>query len=166
MAELEARSFLRPLNRMVREENIPLLGICLGAQLIARRSEEGRRAGLGWVQADVVAFDRSRMDASLRVPHMGWSETWTAESTNIPSIFRNSLKGDSRFYYVHSFHLLCDDPSQAILRTWYGYEFAAGIADGNVIGVQFHPEKSHDHGKRILRAFADWTPTAGAMTHA
>jgi imidazole glycerol-phosphate synthase subunit HisH len=157
MAELTAREFLKPLSHMVLKEKTPLLGICLGAQLIARSSEEGTRAGLGFVHADVVAFDRSRMGPSLRVPHMGWAETWSAESAGLPKVFKQSLEPDCRFYYVHSFHLLCDDPAQAVLRTWYGYEFAAGIADGNVIGMQFHPEKSHDHGKRILRAFANWT---------
>jgi glutamine amidotransferase len=158
MAGLETRNFLQPLDRMVLNEKVPLLGICLGAQLIARRSEEGTRVGLGWVHADVVAFDRSRMDTSLRVPHLGWAETWTVESASIPEVFNQGLEPDSRFYYVHNFHLLCDDPTQAVLRAWYGYEFAAGIADGNVIGMQFHPEKSHDHGKRILSAFANWTP--------
>jgi glutamine amidotransferase len=160
MAELAERGFLQPLNSLVRNDKVPLLGICLGAQLIARRSEEGTGAGLGWVHADVIAFDRDKMDRCLSVPHIGWAETWATKSTKIPSVFKQSLERDSRFYYVHSFHLLCDNPDQAILRTWYGYEFAAGIAAGNVIGMQFHPEKSHHHGKKILEAFAEWIPNA------
>ena len=95
MAQLKARGFLSPLNTLVREQNMPLLGICLGAQLIARGSEEGVCPGLGWVDADVVAFDQARMARELRVPHMGWAETWAhdqAVNTGIlPRTFANTL---------------------------------------------------------------------------
>lgn len=158
MAQLEARGLVPMLNEMVMERGVPLLGICLGAQLIARRSDEGQRPGLGWVTADVVAFDRSRMGPELRVPHMGWAETWVAPGAALPPAFDTAFPEDARFYYVHSFHLACDDPDSAVLRAWHGYEFAAGVAQGNVLGMQFHPEKSHDFGKTVLRAFAGWTP--------
>lgn len=158
MALLEERGFIPAMNEMVIEGGIPLLGICLGAQLIARRSDEGRLPGLGWVAADVVAFDRSRLQAGLRVPHMGWSETWLADGAPLPRAFQDAFAEDARFYYVHGFHLLCDDPRQAVLRSWYGYEFAAGVMRGNVMGMQFHPEKSHEFGRRVLRAFANWHP--------
>lgn len=156
MDELNSRGFIEPLNRMVMIDKTPLLGICLGAQLIARCSQEGTQSGLGWLPAEVVAFERSKMDASLRVPHMGWAETWQAKGALLPRPFQEALPEDARFYYVHSFHLLCDDPAHAILRAWHGYEFAAGVMLGNVMGMQFHPEKSHEFGKRILRAFATW----------
>lgn len=164
MAQLEVRGFLDPLNALVLEKRLPTLGICLGAQLIARGSEEGDRPGLGWVEADVVSFDKTRLSADLRVPHMGWAETWV----HAPALAQGRLSQDlaatlsarSRFYYVHSFHLSCDDPDAAVLRAHHGYEFAAGVAAGNILGFQFHPEKSHAHGKTLLQAFLNWEPDA------
>jgi glutamine amidotransferase len=158
MAQLEELGFIPVLNDMVIGTGVPLLGICLGAQLVARSSAEGRRPGLGWIPADVVAFERSKMNATLRVPHMGWAETWQAKDALLPRPFHDALPEDARFYYVHSFHLLCDNPAHAVLRAWYGYEFAAGVMRGNIMGVQFHPEKSHEFGKRVMHAFATWNP--------
>ena len=164
MAGLAARGFIDALNEKVLHARLPTLGICLGAQLIARGSEEGDRPGLGWVAADVVAFDRSRLGADLRVPHMGWAETWTHAPAlaqgRLPQSIAATLSEQSRFYYVHSFHLLCDDPDAAVLRAHHGYEFAAGVAADNILGFQFHPEKSHAHGKNLLKAFLSWHPEA------
>ncbi|SLN74501.1 Imidazole glycerol phosphate synthase subunit HisH 1 [Falsiruegeria litorea R37] len=164
MAQLEARGFLEPLNERVLHDHLPTLGICLGAQLIARGSEEGDRPGLGWVDADVVAFDRTRIGPDLRVPHMGWAETWAHDPAvaqgRLPKTIAATLSEETRFYYVHSFHLSCDDPDAAVLRAHHGYEFAAGVAAENILGFQFHPEKSHAHGKALLQAFLNWTPDA------
>jgi glutamine amidotransferase len=164
MAGLAERDLIEVLNERVRREGVPLLGICLGAQLIARGSEEGGRAGLGWIDADVVAFDRARLGQRLKVPHMGWAETWVApgaeEAGLWPAQFASSLPADARFYYVHSFHLSCDRPQNAVLRAHHGYEFAAGVVAGNVMGFQFHPEKSHRFGKPLLLAFSRWMPGA------
>lgn len=164
MAELAARGFIDALNEKVLHARLPTLGICLGAQLIARGSEEGELPGLSWVDADVVAFDRTRLGADLRVPHMGWAETWAHAPAvargRLPRTIADMLDDQSRFYYVHSFHLLCDDPNAAVLRAHHGYEFAAGVAAGNILGFQFHPEKSHAHGKTLLQAFLRWDPNA------
>jgi glutamine amidotransferase len=162
MAGLESRGLIGPLRLRVLEEGVPFLGICLGAQLIARGSAEGRSPGLGWVAADVVAFDRSRMAADLRVPHMGWAETWVPPGADLSAGLASAMPEDARFYYVHSYHLVCDRPEQAVLRAHHGYEFAAGIREGNVLGVQFHPEKSHLFGKAFLKAFLEWTPETTA----
>lgn len=162
MAELQSRGLISAMEERVCEQGVPLLGICLGAQLIARGSAEGNRPGLGWVSADVVAFDRTRMESNLRVPHMGWAETWVAPqaiaSGNVPDAFNQAITADARFYYVHSFHLSCDDENQAMLRAYHGYEFAAGVISGNILGLQFHPEKSHRFGKAVLEAFLRWEP--------
>lgn len=162
MAGLEARGLVGPLTGRVLKDGVPFLGICLGAQLIARTSAEGVRPGLGWVDADVVAFDRARLAPDLRVPHMGWTETWVAEGADLPQPLRAAVPEDARFYFVHSYHLACDRPELAVLRARHGYEFAAGVRQGNVLGVQFHPEKSHAFGKAFLRAFLAWDPRAGS----
>lgn len=162
MAGLEQRRLIDPLNARVIGDGVPFLGICLGAQLIARRSDEGARPGLGWIDADAVAFDRARMDRPLQVPHMGWAETWVApgaaESGAFPALIAAAIPDDARYYFVHSFHLDCDRPEAAVLRAHHGYEFAAGVARGNILGFQFHPEKSHRFGKAVLEAFVGWHP--------
>lgn len=167
MAQLASRGLVDPLHRVVRDQGTPLMGICLGAQLITRGSEEGELPGLGWIDADVVAFDRSRMAEGLRVPHMGWAETWAASACDAdsatPSVWAEALSPGSRFYFVHSFHLDCDADESAILRAHHGYEFAAAAECGNVVGFQFHPEKSHRYGRRILEAFASWRPSAEGL---
>lgn len=165
MAGLEQRGLIDALQARVIDDGVPFLGICLGAQLIARASDEGKRRGLGWIDADVVAFDRARMDRPLQVPHMGWAETWAApgaaERGALPAPFAKAIPDDTRYYFVHSFHLACDRPETAVLRARHGYEFAAGVAEGNVLGVQFHPEKSHRFGKALLEAFVGWDPATG-----
>lgn len=167
MGELDKRGLIPALNTRVVDDGVPLLGICLGAQLITRRSEEGLRLGLGWVEADVVAFDRTRMNRTIQVPHMGWAETWISEGARqsgaIADVFASAIPDDARYYYVHSFHLDCDFPEAVLLRAHHGYEFAAGVVQGNVMGFQFHPEKSHRFGKALLEAFVDWEPGAGGL---
>jgi glutamine amidotransferase len=116
---------------------------------LGRGSEEGGAAGLGWIAMDTVAFDRARLTAGERVPHMGWADTAHEDH----SLFQG--EGETpRFYYVHSFHFHCDDPDDVIASAEHGYRFAAGVARDNILGVQFHPEKSHVFGKRLLANFA------------
>lgn len=162
MTGLEERGLIPALNARVMEEGVPLLGICLGAQLISRKSDESDRSGLCWIEADVVAFDRSQMDQPRQVPHKGWAETWISEGAHqsgaIADVFARAVPEDARYYYDHSFHFDCDRPETVVLRAHHGYEFAAGVAEGNVMGFQFHPEKSHRFGKALLEAFVSWTP--------
>ena len=148
MDALNARGLTTVLNERVRD-GVPLLGICLGGQLIGRHSQEGDVAGLGFVPMDVVAFDRARLNGGEKVPHMGWAVTPHPETP----LFR-SVQEPARFYYVHSFHFACDDPAMEIAWAVHGYRFASGVRHGNVIGVQFHPEKSHVYGQQLLKNFA------------
>jgi glutamine amidotransferase len=134
------------LEEAVRSNKTAVLGICLGMQLLGRTSEEGDRPGLGWIGADTRRLPASR---EVRVPHMGWD--WV-EPTR-PSRLFASPEADLRFYFVHSFAVVCDDPSHVIATTRHGEEFTSAVAQENVFGVQFHPEKSHRFGMELLRNF-------------
>lgn len=156
MGELEKRGLVEALGKRVIEDGVPILGICLGAQLLTRGSEEGNRPGLGWIDASTRRFDKARLADHLRIPHMGWADTWAER----PSPLDSAVAAGTRFYYVHSYHIVCEAPESSILAAAHGYAFTAGVQRGNILGVQFHPEKSHRFGMQILKAFAAWTPGA------
>ncbi|AXI54106.1 imidazole glycerol phosphate synthase subunit HisH [Sulfitobacter sp. JL08] len=141
------------LEERVRGAGIPLLGICVGMQLLARKSEEGALPGLGWIEADVVAFDKSRLGKSDKVPHMGWADL----SVRKPSGLLHDFHEDPRFYFVHSFHFSCDHEEDVAATAHHGYDFCAAIARDNIWGVQFHPEKSHRFGMALFRNFIEAT---------
>ena len=128
----------------------PLLGICLGMQLLFESSEEFvETKGLGLIPGKVVAFDESKFDHSLKVPHMGWNELFQQRET---ALFAE-MDQDFYLYFVHSFHAVCDD-KYAIGKTHYGYEFVSAVQNGNIYGIQPHPEKSHENGLKIIENFA------------
>ncbi len=128
----------------------PLLGICLGMQLLFESSEEfGETKGLGLIPGKVVAFDENKFDHPLKVPHMGWNELFQQKQT---AIFAD-LPKDFYLYFVHSYHAVCDD-QYAIGKTHYGYEFVSAVQNGNIYGIQPHPEKSHENGLKIIENFA------------
>ena len=128
----------------------PLLGICLGMQLLFESSQEfGSTKGLGLIPGKVVAFDESKFDHTLKVPHMGWNELFVQKDT---ALF-DGLKKDFYLYFVHSFHAVCDD-KYAIGTTHYGYEFVSSVQNENIYGIQPHPEKSHENGLKIIENFA------------
>jgi glutamine amidotransferase len=133
------------------EGGTPILGICLGMQMLGLGSEEGVEPGLGWIQASAVRFRFD--DFSLKVPHMGWS---TVEPSGSNPVLTG--EGPHRFYFLHSYHVVCEDPADVIGVADYGGEFTCAVGRGNVLGVQFHPEKSHRHGMALLGAFARMQP--------
>ncbi len=134
----------------------PLLGICLGMQLLFESSEEfGSTKGLGLIPGKVVAFDESKFDHPLKVPHMGWNEMFQVNSGQVTmsnGLFAG-LPSDFYLYFVHSFHAVCDD-KYAIGKTHYGYEFVSAVQNGNIYGIQPHPEKSHENGLKIIENFS------------
>ena len=136
------------LNSAVLDLKKPILGICLGFQLMSRRSEEGSGPGLGWIHGETVKF-RFGKDTGLKIPHMGWNHLKPMKESGL-------LKGlrEPRFYFVHSFHLVCDDPGDILTMTNYGYDFVSSVHAGNIYGVQFHPEKSHRFGMSLIGNFA------------
>lgn len=148
MGELRARSLIEPLNHAVLERGTPILGICLGMQLLARCSEEGGENGLGWIEADAVRIPQPE-GSDLKVPHIGWADIAVA---NPSPIFPVEATGE-RFYFAHSYHVVCDHPSDTVATIRYGSELACAVRSGNVHGAQFHPEKSHRFGMRVLKAF-------------
>ena len=128
----------------------PLLGICLGMQLLFESSEEfGQTQGLGLIPGKVVAFDEEKFDHPLKVPHMGWNELFQQKQTPLFA----ELPEDFYLYFVHSFHAVCDD-AYAIGKTHYGYAFVSAVQNGNIYGIQPHPEKSHENGLKIIENFA------------
>lgn len=136
------------LDKKALEEGIPILGICLGMQLLTRGSEEGSVPGLDWIPADTIKFNR---DSGLKVPHMGWNVV----HVSTPSKLTDSLPEESRFYFVHSYHVIAHEPQFSILKTDYGLRFDSAIQNKNIYGTQFHPEKSHKFGMELLRNFAE-----------
>ena len=151
MRELEARGLAAAMTRRVTEDGAPILGICLGAQLLTHASEEGELPGLGWVAARTVRFDGATVrSANVRVPHMGWADTEFLGEHPLASGLASP-----RFYYVHSYHLEADAPENVLCRAVHGRPFTAGIAHGHILGVQFHPEKSHHFGMTVLKNFAE-----------
>jgi len=133
----------------------PLLGICLGMQLLFESSEEfGDHKGLGLIEGRVVAFDESKFDHKLKVPHIGWNELfqYPRRDKALPCLLLKDLPNDFYLYFVHSYHAVCDD-KYAIGKTHYGYEFVSAVNKNNIYGIQPHPEKSHENGLKIIKNF-------------
>ena len=148
MSKLEESNLIEVLKTKVIKEQVPVLGICLGMQLLTNGSEEGVLPGLGWIEAETIKF---RFDTGEKVPHMGWNEVEKSTSSSLTE----NLEHDSRFYFVHSYHVQVAHQSNSILKTNYGHiDFDSAIQHNNVYGTQFHPEKSHKFGMKILSNFA------------
>lgn len=148
MRALRATGLVPLLERRALQERVPLLGICVGAQMLGTGSEEGSVTGLGWMDLVARRFPES---AGLPVPHMGWNEAHVRVASHP---LTQNMEPDSRFYFVHSYYLQPASDSDILLSAHYGMEFAAAVFRDNIAGVQFHPEKSHRFGKQLLGNFA------------
>ncbi len=148
-ASLEQHGLVPVLDELVRQRKVPVLGICLGMQLMCRASEEADRPGLGWVDADVKRFDTVAFP-DVRVPHMGWN---VAKPVRPSPLFDASSNEPQRFYFVHAYYVECHDPKDVLATTHHGNDFCSAFAHENMWGVQFHPEKSHAFGMDLFRRF-------------
>lgn len=151
MRQLRERGLIGLLNELVLEKKVPVLGHCLGLQLMTKRSAEGVESGLGWIDAECVRFKFEVDQAHLKVPHMGWNVLDICR----PHPLVADLGSEARFYFVHTYHIVCANESDVVAYTDYGYDFASVIQRGNIVGAQFHPEKSHKFGMQFLRNFAE-----------
>ncbi|MHC1729915.1 MAG: imidazole glycerol phosphate synthase subunit HisH [Syntrophobacteraceae bacterium] len=149
MEKLDSTALRTVLDSKALQEKVPVLGICLGMQLMTRASEEGTLPGLGWVPANTSRF-RIEPESRLKVPHMGWNDVFRSCESPLTLGFEAGF----RFYFVHSYCVQVDDVKHSILKARHGVEFDAGIQKDNIFGVQFHPEKSHRFGMKLLENFA------------
>lgn len=150
MQMLHNGGWIDALNTAALERQTPVLGICLGMQLMCKFSEEGMRAGLGWIDADVKRFVFSETEA-LKIPHMGWNSVDVVKTNPLMSIDAR----ESRFYFVHSYHVVCNNLDDIIAEAHHGYNFTSAFSRENLFGVQFHPEKSHRFGMALMKKFIE-----------
>jgi len=147
MRALKEGGWLKPLHEIAHKGEVPILGICLGMQLMCRSSDEGRLPGLGWFEADVKRIDSQGQ--ALKVPHMGWNTITVSK----PDALLPQPAEEQRFYFVHSYHVVCDDPQDVLATTHYGETITAAISRNRLYGTQFHPEKSHRFGMKVISSF-------------
>jgi len=151
MNSLNSSGMRETLDELVMVKRIPVIGVCVGMQMMADSSEEGKLPGLGWIQGKVIRIDETALHQKTHLPHMGWNDV---EQTNENLLFKN-LKIDARFYFLHSYYFQCKKQENSIAVSQYGTEFTCAVNSGNIYGVQFHPEKSHHWGNELLKNFAE-----------
>lgn len=150
MRRLNMSGMREVLEKRVLVEKIPVMGICVGMQMLADTSDEGTEAGLGWIKGRVRKFDPNLLPFKSRLPHMGWNSVMTKTEVGLFS----GIGDQARFYFLHSYYFDCDEKSQVISHTDYGITYASALKKENIFGIQFHPEKSHKNGIRVLNNFA------------
>jgi glutamine amidotransferase len=150
MEQLEKFGLIELIRHRAMVDKTPILGICLGAQLMLEKSEEGQKAGLGLVKGEVKRFQLSA-ESKLRIPNMGWNQIEKVKSSKLVDV----LPEQPRFYFVHSYHFKMEQSEDQLLMSEYGYSFCSAFQHENISGVQFHPEKSHKFGMALLRNFTE-----------
>lgn len=151
MTRLNDSGMRDALEHSVMTEKKPVLGICVGMQMMAKKSDEGKLAGLGWIDAEVKRFDISTPANTTHLPHMGWNDVHARENAELFS----GMGSDARFYFLHSYYFSPRNQDEVLAETDYHGNFASSVRMDNVYGAQFHPEKSHQWGIRLLKNFAE-----------
>jgi glutamine amidotransferase len=151
MSKLNNSGMRDAIEKLVLDQELSILAVCVGMQMLAYSSEEGKLPGLGWIDGIVRKFDTCGLDSKIQVPHMGWN---TIHPNNYCRLLANYSK-DSRFYFLHSYYFQCNSQIDSTATTEYGIQFTSVLSNKNIYGVQFHPEKSHRWGTQILKNFAD-----------
>ena len=150
MELLQQSGMRETLDEMVLSRGVPVLGICVGMQILSNTSEEGQLSGLSWIKGSVRKLKGPNEHKPLHLPHMGWNDVEPIKSSPLFA----GLETDARFYFLHSYHFDCDSRESILAETDYGSRFVCAVHSRNVFGVQFHPEKSHQYGNRLLENFA------------
>lgn len=153
MENMHKSELFSVLNKNVVDRQKPVLGICLGMQMMCRHSEEGQSSGFGWIEADVKKFVFDKPLPILKIPHIGWADVTISDN----NILFAELTNEARFYFVHSYYIKLDDEKMQTASCNYGFDFTAAFQKNNVFGVQFHPEKSHAFGMKLLKNFVERT---------
>lgn len=149
MSEFNKSGLRDVVTKKIIEEKTPVLGICVGLQMLMEGSEEGIEPGLGWIAGKTVKFQKEKV-GDLKIPHMGWTNVRLEKESPLTE----NLEAHPRFYFVHSYHVVPENKSDELLSANYGYDFTAAVSRDNIYGAQFHPEKSHKYGMKILENFA------------
>jgi len=150
MRQLNASGLRDELEKQVLINNVPVVGICVGMQILAKSSDEGKLPGLGLIDANVKLFDKSTIPYKTRLPHMGWNNMCPIKENRLLKGFNDK----SRFYFLHSYYFECNNQDNIVATTEYGITFTSVVNKDNIFGIQFHPEKSHSNGIYLLNNFA------------
>ena len=150
MNQLNSSGMREKLDELVIEKKVPVIGICVGMQIMGNRSDEGSLDGLKWIDSEILKFDDSLIQHRTKLPHMGWNDVTPV--TNHPLF--SGLEKEAIFYFLHSFYFKCNNPTESIAVSDYGLSFSSAVNKDNIFGIQFHPEKSHQYGEKLLHNFA------------
>jgi glutamine amidotransferase len=151
MTQLNASGMREKLDELVLEKKVPVIGICVGMQIMGNRSDEGKLEGLKWINSEILKFDESLIQQRTKLPHMGWNDV---DPINNHPLFIG-LEKEAIFYFLHSFYFKCKNETESIAVSNYGISFSSAVHRENIYGIQFHPEKSHQYGEKLLHNFAN-----------
>ena len=151
MEQLNASGMREKLDELVLEKKVPIIGICVGMQMMGNRSDEGKLEGLKWIDSEILKFDENLIQQRTKLPHMGWNDV--TPINNHPLFI--GLEKEAIFYFLHSFYFRCKNEIESIAVSSYGISFSSAVNRENIYGIQFHPEKSHHYGEKLLHNFSN-----------
>ena len=151
MKILRDSGMIEALNKQVLEKKGPVIGICVGMQILSKKSDEGKLEGLGWIDAEVKRFDVSKLNQKPHLPHMGWNNFQKEKESPVLA----ELEPEKGFYFLHTYYFSCKNQDDILTSTVYGEKYTSAVNHKNIFGVQFHPEKSHSNGVQLLKNFAN-----------